>query len=74
MSCCLPPPAFIEAVAGPIRRGPSDAEVRLASRDIGNGMQQTDLSVPAVHCGGCIQTIEKALGALEGVASAPAPR
>ena len=70
MSCCLPPPEFIEAVAGPIQRGPSADEVRLASRDIGNGVRQTDLSVPAVHCGGCIQTIEKALGALNGVQSA----
>jgi Cu2+-exporting ATPase len=70
MSCCLPPPEFIEAAAGPIRRGPSDDEIRLASRDLGKGMRQTDLSVPAVHCGGCIQTIEKALNALEGVDSA----
>lgn len=70
MSCCLPPPVFIEAVAGPIRRGPSDNEVRLASRDIGNGMRQTDLSVPAIHCGGCIQAIEKALGSVDGIMSA----
>ena len=70
MTCCLPPPEFIEAAAGPIRRGPSDDEIRVASRDIGKGMRQTDLSVPAVHCGGCIQTIEKALNALEGVESA----
>ena len=64
MTCCLPPPEFIEAAAGQIRRGPSDDEIRLASRDLGNGMRQTDLSVPSVHCGGCIQTIEKALNAL----------
>ena len=70
MTCCLPPPEFIEAAAGPIRRGPSDDEIRLASRDLGKGMRQTDLSVPSVHCGGCIQTIEKALNALEGVDSA----
>jgi Cu2+-exporting ATPase len=70
MSCCLPPPEFIEAVAGPVRRGPSDDELRLASRNVGKGIRQTDLSVPAIHCGGCIQTIEKALGALQGVQSA----
>lgn len=70
MSCCLPPPEFIEAVAGPIQRGPSDDELRLTSRELGAGMRQTDLSVPAIHCGGCIQTIEKALGALTGVESA----
>lgn len=67
MSCCLPPPEFVEAVAGPIRRGPSDDELRLASRALPGGVRQTDLSVPAIHCGGCIQTIEKALGALQGV-------
>ncbi|MHA6730638.1 cation-translocating P-type ATPase [Devosia sp. A369] len=70
MSCCLPPPEFIEAVAGPIQRGPSADEVRLASRAVGGGVQQTDLSVPSIHCGGCIQTIEKALGKLDGIQSA----
>ncbi|SFC89957.1 heavy metal translocating P-type ATPase [Devosia psychrophila] len=70
MSCCLPPPEFIEAIGGPIRRGPSDDELRLASRDVGGGMRQTDLSVPDIHCGGCVQTIEKALGALRNVDSA----
>lgn len=70
MSCCLPPPEFVEAVAGPIRRGPSDDELRLASRELPDGVKQTDLSVPAIHCGGCIQTIEKALGGLAGVQSA----
>ncbi|MBU1304086.1 MAG: heavy metal translocating P-type ATPase, partial [Alphaproteobacteria bacterium] len=70
MSCCLPPPQFIEAVAGPIQHGPSNDELRLASRDIGEGLRQTDLSVPSIHCGGCIRSIEKALDAVEGVVSA----
>src|SRR5690606_10810783 len=70
MTCCLPPPAFVEAVAGPIQHGPSNDELRLASRDIGEGLRQTDLSVPSIHCGGCIRSIGKALGALAAVVSA----
>jgi Cu2+-exporting ATPase len=47
-------------------RLPSD-EVRLASRPLGGGRYQTELSIPAIHCGGCVARIESALGALEGV-------
>lgn len=45
-------------------------EVLLASRPIAGHLRQTDLSVPDVHCGACIHTVEQALGRLEGVASA----
>jgi Cu2+-exporting ATPase len=47
-----------------------DEEMRLASRPIGRDTYQTDLSVPDIHCGACIQTIEKALRRLEGVEQA----
>lgn len=70
MSCCLPPPEFIEAVAGPRQVGPSDDELRLASRPIAGGLRQSDLSVPTVHCGGCVHKIEKALRQVPGVAAA----
>ena len=69
MTCCAPPPVFAEAIAGGPDRGPSDNEVRLASRDLGEGLRQSDFAVPAIHCGACIRTIETALDALPGVVS-----
>ncbi len=69
MTCCVPPPAFAEAIAGGPDRGPSANEVRLASRDLGEGLRQSEFSVPAIHCGACIRTIETALDAMPGIAS-----
>lgn len=70
MSCCLPPPEFVEAVAGPVQIGPSGDEVRLASRQLDGQIMQTDLSVPSIHCGGCVAAIERALNGLAGVENA----
>ena len=68
MSCCSPAAEFADAVVD--RSGAANDELLLASRDIGSGLRQSDLSVPAIHCGGCIQTIEKALNALPGIEQA----
>jgi Cu2+-exporting ATPase len=67
MSCCAPGAEVCldEVIA-------SDEEVLLASRTLRDGMRQTDLSVPDIHCGGCLQRIEAVLGRLDGVASARA--
>jgi Cu2+-exporting ATPase len=66
MSCCAPGAEF-DATQAAI---PSDEELLLASRSLGNGDRQIELSVPAVHCAACIQTIEGALGRLPGVEAA----
>lgn len=70
MTCCAPSPAFAETLAGGPNRGPSENEVRLASRVIGDGLRQSEFSVPAIHCGACIRTIETALDAMPAVVSA----
>ena len=68
MSCCSPAAKFADATID--RSRTANAELLLQSRDIGGGLRQSDLSVPAIHCGGCIQTIEKALDTLPGVEQA----
>jgi Cu2+-exporting ATPase len=58
MSCCAPGAelCFDEA-------GTSTEELRLSSRTLRDGLRPTDVSVPDIHCGGCLQKIATALGA-----------
>jgi P-type Cu2+ transporter len=67
MSCCAPGAEF-----DPQGAGPSADEILLASRDAGDGLRRTDLSVPDMQCGACVQAIETALGRLKGVTQARA--
>ncbi|MBR1232477.1 cation-translocating P-type ATPase [Bradyrhizobium sp. AUGA SZCCT0182] len=67
MGCCAP--GAESALLARDAAGTGE-EVLLASRIVADGVRQTDLSVPTVHCGVCIRTIEKALGGLAGVESA----
>jgi Cu2+-exporting ATPase len=67
MSCCVAGAELTLPEAGT-----SDAEILLASRIVGDGLRQTDLSIPDMHCGGCLHKIETALGRLDSVARARA--
>jgi Cu2+-exporting ATPase len=64
VSCCAP------GAEGFVGGAPPDDEVRLASRNLGDGKHQTFLSVAGVHCGACITAIEKSLAALPGLEEA----
>ena len=56
MGCCGPGAEL--ALLAPDARGTGE-EVLLASRIVADGVRQTDLSVPTIHCGVCIRTIER---------------
>jgi Cu2+-exporting ATPase len=51
---------------------PSREELMLASRLAAENLREVRLSVPSIHCGGCLRTIERALQNLDGVAEARA--
>ncbi|MEP9399637.1 cation-translocating P-type ATPase [Mesorhizobium sp. KR2-14] len=69
MSCCAPT-EIVSDLERAERAGPSPEEMLLASRAVGEGLRQSDLAVPGIHCGACIQKIESALSRLEGVENA----
>jgi Cu2+-exporting ATPase len=70
VSCCGAPHSLADATIAAPRPGPSDDELRHASRVLGEGLRQSDFSVPSVHCGACVRSIETALAGLDGVESA----
>lgn len=45
----------------------SGSELGLASRAVNETLRQVEVSVPDIHCGGCVRRIEEALRKLEGV-------
>jgi Cu2+-exporting ATPase len=68
----------LDAVADRGGNNPADAvfsareELALASRPVGEGEREVRLSVPSIHCGGCLRGVERALTGLEGVTYARA--
>ncbi|MDI3469967.1 MAG: Type cbb3 cytochrome oxidase biogenesis protein CcoI [Pseudolabrys sp.] len=72
MSCCAPGAEDFVSVESGHGAVPSREELLLASRPVTEGMREVRLSVPSIHCGGCLRTIERALGNLDGVADARA--
>ncbi len=63
MSCCAAGAESAIEVEKALHDLPPADELWMASRQLENGLRQTDLAVPGVHCGACITTVEKALKA-----------
>ncbi len=70
MSCCTLDAELAVERSNARRDAAMRQEMLLASREVGDQLRQTDLSVPGIHCGLCIHKIETVLGGLAGVEAA----
>ena len=66
----------MDAPAAPLELGNTQTgsarDLLFASQSLGNGRFRTSLSVPGMHCGGCMSKVEKTLSALPDVEMARA--
>jgi len=69
MACCDTSNNIEDAPLKPTAGIPLLDELLAASRDLGDGLMQSDVVVDDVHCGGCIRTIEKGLSSLDQIES-----
>ncbi|WEJ08667.1 cation-translocating P-type ATPase (plasmid) [Sinorhizobium sp. K101] len=70
MNCCVAGAETVPNVERIVCALPTAEELWLVSRALGDGLRQNELSVPGVHCGSCITTIETALNGRAEVARA----
>lgn len=59
--------ALSSAPGADTRQTAAREEVRFASREVAPGLGRIDLSIPGIHCAGCIRTVERGLAALPEV-------
>ncbi|RVL91388.1 cation-translocating P-type ATPase [Sinorhizobium meliloti] len=65
MSCCSG--IAVPSAGAASRTSVSPQEIRLASRDLGDGLRQIALALPDAHCAACIAAVEGALRKIPGV-------
>jgi len=66
MSCC----AHLASSEAAGAHSTARDEIAIASRTLGQGLHQVELSVPGVHCAGCIRAIETGLMRVPGIEDA----
>ncbi|WP_438753857.1 cation-translocating P-type ATPase [Pararhizobium sp. O133] len=70
MTCCAPSAEVATDIESLKAAGPATDEILFAAKNLGDGLRQTDLSVPAMHCAACMSLIETELTGLGNVISA----
>ena len=59
MSCCVSKEAYQPTETEMPEGYPTRDEVLFASTNVGDGLVETHIFVPGMHCGGCLAAVEK---------------